>query len=85
MAKNLKKKKSPAMAVSSRRLKEKLNDAMRGLDLLMAGLVVVIIVCVLIGRCGEYELGKDNNYGFALWFLLIPAYLILELFLCLLL
>ena len=73
-----KKKKNPVGVISGRRLKEKMRLSVRDFDLAMAAYVVVIVVSTLVGRCGDYDLGSANLHGFALWFLLIPAYLILE-------
>ena len=72
------KKKKNLAVVPGRRIKEKMRVSMRGFDLAMLAYVVVILASTLVGRCGDYDLGSANLHGFALWFLLIPAYLILE-------
>ena len=73
------KKKKNTSGVSGRRAKEKVIDALRKFDWVMAAFMLTVIVAVLVGRSGEYDLGQANLHGFALCFLLIPAYLILEL------
>ena len=72
-----KKKKNP-IGISGRRLKEKMRLSVRAFDWAMAAYVVVVVASTLVGRCGDYDLGSANLHGFALWFLLIPAYLLLE-------
>ncbi len=73
------KKKKNISGVSGRRAKEKVIDALRKFDWTMAAFMLTVILSVLVGRSGEYDLGQANLHGFALCFLLIPAYLILEL------
>ena len=73
------KKKKNLTVLTGRRVKEKILDALRKFDLVMIAYMVTIIAAVLVGRCGDYDLGRANLNGFALCFLLIPAYLILEL------
>ena len=73
-----KKKKSPGVP-SVRRSKEKVRIALRNFDCIMLVYALVVVVSVLVGRSGDYDLGNPNLHGFALCFLLIPAYLILEL------
>ena len=73
------KKKKNLIGITGRRVKEKILDALRKFDLVMIAYMVVVIVAVLVGRSGDYDLGRANLNGFALCFLLIPAYLILEL------
>lgn len=73
------KKKKNLTGISGRRVKEKILDALRKFDYVMIAYMVTVIVAVLVGRSGDYDLGSANLHGFALCFLLIPAYLILEL------
>lgn len=72
------KKKKNTVNINPRRMKEKMRFSMRDFDLSMLAYCVIVILCTLVGRCGDYDLGSANLHGFALWFLLIPAYLILE-------
>ena len=72
------KKKKNLSGVSGRRSKEKIIDALRKFDLVMIAFVVTVVAAIFIGRSGDYDLGSANLHGFALCFLLIPAYLILE-------
>lgn len=37
--------------------------------------ILLVIVVVLVGRIGEYDLSRESANGFALWYLLLPAYL----------
>ena len=73
------KKKKNLSGVSGRRVKEKILEALRKFDFVMLAYMVTVVISVLVGRCGDYDLGSANLHGFALCFLLIPAYLILEL------
>ena len=73
------KKKKNLIGLPVRRVKEKIRVALRKFDFAMIGYVLVVIAAVLVGRIGEYDLGSANWHGFALTFLLVPAYLILEL------
>ena len=72
------KKKKNIAGASGRRVKEKILDALRKFDLIMIAYMLTVLVCVVVGRTGDYDLGKANLHGFALCFLLVPAYLILE-------
>ena len=73
------KKKKNLIGLPVRRVKEKIRVALRKFDLAMLGYFLVVIAAVLVGRSGDYDLGSANLHGFALTFLLVPAYLILEL------
>lgn len=73
------KKKKNLIGIPVRRVKEKTRVALRNFDLAMFGYFLITILCVLVGRSGDYDLGGATLNGFALVFLLIPAYLILEL------
>ena len=72
------KKKKNFIGIPVRRIKEKTRISLRNFDLAMLGYLLVVIACVLVGRMGEYDLGSSSVHGFALVFLLIPAYLMLE-------
>ena len=72
------KKKKKFIGLPVRRVKEKIRVSLRNFDLAMLGYILVVIACVLVGRSGEYDLGSSSLHGFALVFLLIPAYLMLE-------
>ena len=72
------KKKKNLIGLPVRRIKEKIRVALRKFDLAMLGYFLVVILSVLVGRSGDYDLGSSNLHGFALTFLLVPAYLILE-------
>ena len=39
------------------------------------GYIVLVAIAVLVGRMGAYDLSRGSVHGFALWFLLLPAYL----------
>ena len=73
------KKKKNIIGLPVRRVKEKTRVALRNFDLAMLAFIAVTSISVLVGRSGDYELGVANLHGFALFFLLVPAYLILEL------
>lgn len=71
------KKKKNLLNASSRRSREKFTGVMRSFNWMMLLYFLLVVICVLVGRSGEYELGEANVHGFALWFLLIPAYFFL--------
>lgn len=73
------KKKKNLIGLPVRRVKEKIRAALRKFDFAMLAYFLVVILAVIVGRSGDYDLGSSNLHGFALTFLLVPAYLILEL------
>lgn len=73
------KKKKNLIGIPVRRIKEKNRIALRKFDLMMFFYVLTVVAAVLVGRSGEYDLRSANLHGFALTYLLVPAYLILEL------
>lgn len=63
----------------SRRSRERMERALRRLDLLCGALGLTIVIATLCCLGREYELGVPHPPGFALWFLLVLAYVPLEI------
>ena len=63
--------------LSSRRGKvdERLFRAWKEFSWTIVCYIVMVVVVVLFGRIGEYDLSQGSVNGFALWYLLLPAYL----------
>ncbi len=62
----------------SRRRRERMERLMFRLDLISAGLALVIILATVISMGRPYELGLPCAHGFTLWFLLLLSYIPLE-------
>jgi hypothetical protein len=60
---------------SSRRSGEKIRRAARLFNRSIIYYTVLIVLAVLCGRSGEYDLSIPSANGFAICFLLIPAYI----------
>ena len=54
---------------------EKLRKEWKTLSATVAVYILLVAVSTLVGAAGEYDLAGDCVNGFALWFLLLPAYL----------
>jgi len=69
------KKKKNNAPVLSRRGREKMRGVCRQFDWIMLVYIALVVIAVTIGRLEPYELGKPSISGFAVWFLMLPAYL----------
>ena len=63
--------------LSARRGKvdERLFRSWKDFSWAILGYILLVIVVVLVGRVGGYDLSRESANGFALWYLLLPAYL----------
>lgn len=57
------------------RQEEKLRREWKSFSGAVAVYIVVVAAATFIGAAGQYDLAGDSINGFALWFLLLPAYL----------
>lgn len=73
MAKKIKKFSSDI--ASPRRNSEKFRRAGRLFDRTMIAYIVLVIIAMAVGGCGEYELQSVSDNGFAVCFLFLPAIL----------
>ncbi|MBR2345120.1 MAG: hypothetical protein IKA71_04975 [Lentisphaeria bacterium] len=64
----------PASSVRSR-IEEQVRREWKRFSAMLLVYVLLIIAAVIVGARGEYNLHGDSINGFALWFLLLPAYL----------
>lgn len=71
-------RKTKYQAVSSRG-RERLRRTLRRFDVLAGVLALLIILAVIVTHPHAYELGESRPEGFATWFLLLLAYLPLEI------
>ena len=60
---------------SRSRQDEKLLRAWKEFSRAILGYAILVVIAVCIGRMGAYDLSRGSANGFALWFLLFPAYL----------
>lgn len=72
MAKKIKKFVKDA---APRRSGEKYRRAGRAFDRMIIAYMLLIVAAVLIGLQGDYDLSRQSANGFAICFLLLPAYL----------
>ncbi len=57
------------------RQEEKLRREWKSFSVAAVVYIALVVVSAWIGSIGEYDLAGDTINGFALWFLLLPAYL----------
>ena len=54
---------------------EKLLRSWKEFSRSILGYILLVAIAAVIGRTGAYDLSRGSVNGFALWFLLLPAYL----------
>ena len=66
------------LSASVRSERKRLRWASKRFTVAMLAYLMLVLISAVIGSIGEYNLSGRSIHGFALWFLLFPAYLPLE-------
>ncbi len=67
------------LSASVRSERKRLRWASKRFTVAMLAYLMLVLLSAVIGSIGEYNLSGRSIHGFALWFLLFPAYLPLEI------
>ena len=63
------------MSAPRNRLSEQLRREWRDFSLAVLFYILLVAAALVFGSVGRYDLSREATHGFALWFLLLPAYL----------